>query len=76
MKMRSCKLGDLIFKGCRFEIIRKENEQNTVVIYELKMRWWEYDNDGWRVNKQKQIGKFNYLQDAVARMNEIVQINS
>jgi hypothetical protein len=76
MKKKTRKLGELQFKGCLFEIKEIKDEHEIMVEYQLIMRWREYSSDGWISNRQKLIGKYNYLQDVVAKLNEIVQYNS
>ena len=76
MKKKTRKLGELQFRGCLFEIKEIKDEHEIMVEYQLIMRWREYSSDGWISNRQKLIGKYNYLTEAMDRLNEIVKINS
>lgn len=79
MKKKTRKIGELNLRGCLFEIKEIKDEHEIMVEYHLIMRWCEFHAQGdgsWRVNKQKLIGKYNYLKEAVNKLNEIVQMNS
>lgn len=79
MKKKTRKIGELSFRGCLFEIKEIKDEHEIMVEYHLSMRWNEYheqSNGACLMHKQKLIGKYNYLKEAVNKLNEIVQMNS
>lgn len=77
MKKKTRKLGELTLGGCLFEIKEIKDEHEIMVEYHLIMRWNEYheqSNGACLKHKQKLIGKYNYLKEAINKLNEIAQL--